>query len=189
MGAMLALEGKRVESLKWFLPLACLFAVSLYGANQAYLYSDVAFLQFMKEGNIILMFLLSCAVGLQTLNRTRLAVIMWILAGSAICVTQDLKFVMVGFLFQLLSGVAECGRAVMGEVVLSGNSMKLDPLTYTLCVSPLCFVLVCVGTLATWSPEIAQDFASVWPYLISKTRSLDSAASLSTTASESDAKV
>jgi len=44
--------------------------------------------------------------------------------------------------------------------------MKLDPLTYTLCISPLCFVLVGVGTFATWSPEIVQDFASVWPYLI-----------------------
>jgi len=163
---MLALEGKRDQVVKWFLPIGGFFAVSLYASNQAYFYSHVTFLQFMKQGNVILGFLLSCAIGLEVVTRARVAVILWILTGSLICVTQDLHFVLLGFGFQLLSQFAEVTRIVMGEIVLSGNNMKLDPLTYTLIVAPICFMFVCVGTFASWSPEILEDFAVVWPYLI-----------------------
>jgi len=163
---MAATEGKRTEVAKWFVPIGLLFSVSLFASNQAYLYCGVAFLQFMKEGNVILSFLISCAVGLQVMNRVKLACILWILAGSLMCVTQDLKFVLVGFFIQLCSQVAECARAVMGEFLLSGNSIRLDPLTYTLFGAPACLLALSVGNFFTWTPEIMQDALVWWPYLL-----------------------
>ena len=51
--------------LKYILPLGFLFALALYCSNRAYLYSTVAFLQFCKEGNVALIFAMSCLLGLQ----------------------------------------------------------------------------------------------------------------------------
>jgi len=51
--------------LKYILPLGFLFALALYCSNRAYLYSSVAFLQFCKEGNVALIFAMSCLLGLQ----------------------------------------------------------------------------------------------------------------------------
>merc|ERR1719408_371897 len=79
-------EGKKLTLLKWFLPLGALFAIGLYASNQAYLYCSVAFLQFMKEANIVLVFLLSCLVGLQKMSRIAALIVVWILLGSSLCV-------------------------------------------------------------------------------------------------------
>merc|ERR1712032_1780838 len=42
-------RGRKLELLRFFVPLGALFAVALYTSNLAYLYCSVAFLQFMKE--------------------------------------------------------------------------------------------------------------------------------------------
>jgi len=147
-------QGKRILVLSWFVPIGAVFAISLFASNQAYLYCSVTFLQFMKEGNVIITFLLSCAVGLQALNRVRAVVILWIIAGSTMAVSGELHFVLIGFTFQLVSQLAECSKAVMGEFVLSGGGLKLDPLSYTMFAAPTCLVVLVVGTAITWDPRI-----------------------------------
>lgn len=163
---MAATEGRRSQVLPWFVPLGMLFAVALYTSNQAYFYCNVAFLQFMKEGNVVISFVLSCAVGLQKFDRVKVAVVAWIVCGSLLCVTQDLQFVLLGAVIQIISQFAECSRAVMGEFVLNGASVKLDPLTYTLFGAPFCLLGLCAVTALTWDPKLPSDFAAWWPYLI-----------------------
>jgi len=159
-------EGKRMLVLKWMAPIGVAFSVSLYTSNQAYMYCSVTFLQFMKEGNVIIAFLMSCAAGLQAMNRVRCAIIAWIIAGSAMAVSGEVNFVFVGFVYQLISQLAECSRAVMGEVVLSGGGLKLDPLSYTLFVAPACLAVLVGGIIATWDPAIPGALAKWWPYLL-----------------------
>mmetsp|Transcript_66030 Transcript_66030/g.214791 ORF Transcript_66030/g.214791 Transcript_66030/m.214791 type:complete len:349 (-) Transcript_66030:123-1169(-) len=159
-------EGKKLLVLKWMAPIGVAFAVSLYTSNQAYIYCSVTFLQFMKEGNVIIAFLLSCAVGLQAMNRVRCAIIAWIITGSAMAVTGEVHFVLIGFVFQLISQFAECSRAVMGEVVLGGGGLKLDPLSYTLFVAPTCLLVLLVGNAVTWDPAIPASLAHWWPYIL-----------------------
>lgn len=159
-------EGKRLTLLKWFLPLGALFAVGLYASNQAYMYCSVAFLQFMKEANIVLVFLLSCLIGLQVVNRVRMVVILWIIAGSAMAVHGEVRFVLIGFVIQAISQFAECGKNVMGEYILSGSNMKLDPLTYTMFMAPVCLGVLTVGNVFTWDSEIIPRVMVWWPYLL-----------------------
>ena len=64
-------EGIRLQLLAWSCPLAVRFAVDLFGASVACVYCSPAFLQFMKEGNVMLVFVLSCTVGLQSCTRAR----------------------------------------------------------------------------------------------------------------------
>jgi len=154
----------RADIVKLFFPIGVCFALMLFGSNQAYSYCSVAFLQFMKEGNVIVVFLISCALGLQHLTRLRLLVILWVIVGSSMAVSGELAFSMTGFMYQASSQVAECMRMVMGEIVLSGR--KIDPLTYTFFLAPVCLaVLLCANALH-WNPYIIPAFLQWWPLLI-----------------------
>lgn len=163
---MAATAGKRSDLIRWFLPIGLAFAASLYASNLAYSYSNVAFLQFMKEGNVIIAFLISCAAGLQVMNRVKLAVVFWIVACSALCVGNELHFVWIGFAIQLVSQVAECCRVVLGECVLGGSGLKLDPLTYTLFAAPTCLAVLMIGNIFTWEPEILSRAMQNWHLLL-----------------------
>ncbi len=43
------------------------------------------------------MFFLSCAVGLQSMDRMKFAVIVWIVGGTLLAVGGEMHFVMIGF--------------------------------------------------------------------------------------------
>merc|ERR1719437_347369 len=79
--AMAKVKDNARELPLYFLALGVLFGVSLFTSNQAYLYCSVAFLQFMKEANIVLIFLISCSVGLQKMNRVSALIVLGILLG------------------------------------------------------------------------------------------------------------
>merc|ERR1719265_2216152 len=88
-------------------------------SNQAYLYCSVAFLQFMKQGNVALVFGLSCLTGSQTPDRMKLVVVCWVIVGSVMAVTGEIHFVLIGFLIQMASQFGECGKNIMQEWILS----------------------------------------------------------------------
>jgi len=150
----------------YLVPIGILFAIMLYGSNRAYLYCSVAFLQFMKEANVVLVFTFSALAGLQVFNRQRLFAMGWIIGGSALCVSGDVNFVFVGFLLQAISQLAETARTVVAELVLTGDSFKLDPLSFTLFTAPVCLVVLIIGNIATWKSEVLTDMAIWWPWLI-----------------------
>jgi drug/metabolite transporter (DMT)-like permease len=129
------------------------------------MYCSPAFLQFMKEGNVVLVFALSCVVGLQVCTRSRFVNIVWILAGASMAVSGQVHFVLAGFLFQLISQFSECGKNVMGDWMMKSH-LKLDALTYTMFLSPMCLIVLMVGAAVTWKAEILTDFASWWMFII-----------------------
>jgi len=159
-------QGRRGELIKWFVPLGLLFACGLYASNQAYLYCSVAFLQFMKEANLVIVFFMAACVGLQTVNRAKLLVIVWIIAASTLAVKGEIRFVMAGFILQLISMFTECGKNVLGEYLLTSSGMKLDPLTYTMFMAPVCLAVLTVGVAFTWDPKIIVGVQKWWPYLL-----------------------
>jgi drug/metabolite transporter (DMT)-like permease len=155
-----------VKLYKYLAPIATCMAITLYGSNAAYLYSSVAFLQFMKEANVVLVFVFSALVGLQFFNRQRVVVIVWIIMGSSLCVSGDLHFVFIGFMLQGISQLTECVRAVVAELVLTDSEFELDPLSYTFFVAPVCFLVLAVGIITTWDHDVITDLAVWWPYVI-----------------------
>lgn len=161
--SMASTRENRAELMKWFIPIGSCFAVMLFGSNQAYMYCSVTFLQFMKEGNVMLVFLISCALGLQRINRLRFAVIIWVIIGSTLAVSGEMHFSTLGCAYQAISQIAECTRMVMGEIILSGK--KLDPLTYTYFLAPICLVVLAFATAVQWNSTILPDFIKWWPLL------------------------
>ena len=127
-------DGKRLQFFAWFCPLAVLFAMGLFCPNQAHMYCIPAFLQFMKEGNGVLVFALSCVVGLQVTTRARYVNGVWILAGASMAVSGQVHYVVAGFLLQLKFG--ECGKDVMEDWMMKSH-VKLGALLHSMFLSPM----------------------------------------------------
>jgi len=151
---------------KYLAPLGLLFSVALFCSNQAYLFSSVAFLQFCKQGNVAIVFVGSCAVGLQSFSWTKAAVLCVVVTGCSICATGEIKFVMSGLLFQLFSQFAECSKNLIGEIVMTGAGLKLDVLTFVAFQAPFSLLPLLIGALMEWSPDVTKDFVAMWPVLL-----------------------
>eukprot|EP00448_Togula_jolla_P029443 CAMPEP_0170622194 /NCGR_PEP_ID=MMETSP0224-20130122/28998_1 /TAXON_ID=285029 /ORGANISM="Togula jolla, Strain CCCM 725" /LENGTH=341 /DNA_ID=CAMNT_0010948491 /DNA_START=111 /DNA_END=1136 /DNA_ORIENTATION=- len=164
--AMERVKGREVDLLKFFVPLGFFFATALYASNKAYMYCTVAFLQFMKESNVVLVFLLCCSVGLQRMDRVKAVVVVWILAGSWMCIHGEINFTMVGFVIQAISQFAECSKNVMGEYLMSQTDFKLDPLTYTMFMAPVSLLFLSLGVAWTWDPAVWPAAKENWQYLL-----------------------
>jgi len=151
---------------KWIAPLGLLFALALYCSNQAYKYSSVAFLQFCKQGNVAVMFFMSCAVGSQTFSWHKLSVLIVVIAGCTTCAHGEIHFVMVGLILQLASQLTECSKNLIGEAVMSGAGLKLDVLTFVLFQAPFSLIFLTVGVVATWTPDVLVDFKRHWHWVM-----------------------
>lgn len=124
------------------LPIAFVFAGNLVLSNMAYMYSSLAFLQMMKEGNVVLVYLGSLVAGIEVFKSRSCGVLTLIMFATMLNVKGEIHFSLVGTLIQGASQIFEVIRLVLQAIVLSDSGQKLDSLAYVLVVMPLCFVLV-----------------------------------------------
>jgi len=164
--------GVALTHIKYFAPLGIFFAIGLFGSNCAYKFSSVAFLQFLKETNIVLVFCLSAAVGLQTFSWAHVLVIVWILSGAFLAITGEVHFVLIGFVMQISSQLGECSKNVLGQWMMTTNGFQLDALTYVMSLAPMALCPLLTGTVVTELASSAtrsilvSDFVACWPLLL-----------------------
>jgi len=126
------------------LPIAFCFSISLVLANLAYKYCTVAFLQMIKESNIMLIFIMAYAAGIETFAWTKVAILCLMLVATWSCVDGEVNFNFLGFAVQVTSGVGEATKIILQSLLLSGKG-TLDPMSMVLTVMPLCgMCLSCV---------------------------------------------
>lgn len=152
--------------LTFLVPLGALFALALYCSNRAYLYSSVAFLQFCKEGNVVIIFAMAVALGLQAFSWTKVGILSVVTLGCTLCAHGEVHFAWMGFVLQIVSQFAECAKNTIGELVLKGSGMKLDVLTFVLFQSPCTALPLIVSTAMTWQPEIYTAFQANWQAIL-----------------------
>jgi hypothetical protein len=167
----LAPKGAELLGVAWavpqyFGPLGCFFAVGLFGGNAAYHYCSVAFLQFMKETNVVWLFVLCVIVGSQQVSRARVVTLAWIVTGAGMAVTGEIHFVMLGFVIQAMAIMAEVCKNVLGEFMMTTSSFKLDALTYTMSLAPVTLVPLLIGTALTYEEAMLTGFIRYWPLLL-----------------------
>jgi len=153
-------------TMKYVGPLGVLFALALFTSNQAYRYSTVAFLQFCKQGNVALVFVMACCLGLQRFTWTKAAVLSVVIGGCSFCAHGEINFVMVGFLLQILSQFCECSKNLIGEIIMTGAGLKLDVLSFVLFQAPSSLVPLLAAGIYSWQPAVGADFIKMWPLLI-----------------------
>merc|ERR1719327_2129212 len=87
----------RYLMLKTILPIAVLFSVQLVLSNTAYLHSSVAFLQMMKEANLVLVYVLSLMVALEHFKWRSVIILLFIIAATTMTIVGEVKFSYTGF--------------------------------------------------------------------------------------------
>mmetsp|Transcript_86309 Transcript_86309/g.252530 ORF Transcript_86309/g.252530 Transcript_86309/m.252530 type:complete len:530 (+) Transcript_86309:97-1686(+) len=159
--------------LRGGLPIACCFSMQLVLSNFAYLYASVAFLQMMKEGNMVLVYCLSLLAGLERFHGVQASVLFCLLCSTVLTVEGELSVSTRALIVQGGSQLLEATKIVAQSSLLSAaGSAKLDALSYNLLIQPLSaiglfiFVTTCMAFVpgvatATWS-----DYVAWWPHLV-----------------------
>jgi len=148
---------KKTTTLKYIAPMGLMFAIALWASNQAYQYCSVAFLQFCKESNVAIVFFMGCALGMQAFSWKKLAILSVVMGGCSLCVNGEVNFVLIGFLLQASSQCMECSKNLIGELVMSGAGMKLDPLTFVFWQAPCSLIPLLAATYFTTQPQVLVD--------------------------------
>ncbi|KAK4151319.1 triose-phosphate transporter family-domain-containing protein [Chaetomidium leptoderma] len=142
--------------LRAIVPIGLLYSASLVCSNMVYLYLSVAFIQMLKSAAPVAVLLTSWAWGVEDPSLRRFLNILLIVAGVALASYGEIDFSMAGFLFQIGGIVFEAMRLVMIQVLLSGDTQKMDPLVSLYYYAPVCAVMnviIAIGSEAnTFNP-------------------------------------
>lgn len=158
---------------KGALPIALLFSAQLVLSNTAYLHSSVAFLQMMKEANLVLVYVFSLMAALERFSWRSVGILAFIICATTLTIHGEMNFSMTGFMIQGISQLFECCKIVLQAMLLSSAGRKLDALTYVMLVMPLCAIILGIGicTLTAFphshfmTPQW-HDLQQWWPHLL-----------------------
>jgi len=143
-------------------PIGVAYAANLVCANLAYKYLSVAFLQMMKETNLVIVYLLSLLASVERFANWHMQVIAVAIFSAMLTVRGELHFSLAGFVIQGSGQIFEGLRIVATSLLLSGK--KLDALTCVLLLSPACFVaLGCLLGISVALPQSAVPPAFMLP--------------------------
>lgn len=127
------------------LPIAVFFSAQLVLSNTAYLHSSVAFLQMMKEANLVLVYTFSLIAALERFSWRSVSILAFVIFATTLTIHGEVNFSWTGFVIQATGQLFECCKIVLQAMLLSSAGRKLDPLTYVMVVMPLCAVLLAGG--------------------------------------------
>ena len=119
--------------------------------------NERSYSQPMQATNAVATLLATWIFGLAPPNMKTLANVSSIVIGVAIASYGEIKFDMVGFLFQAAGIIFEATRLVMVQRLLSSAEFKMDPLVSLYYFAPACAVIIYVG------PDLKQGY-ELQPY-------------------------
>lgn len=94
-------------------------------------------------------------MGVSPLNIKTLGNVSFIVLGVIIASYGEIKFVMIGFLFQLAGVAFEATRLVMVQKLLSSAEFKMDPLVSLYYFAPACAVMNGIVSLFIEVPHMS----------------------------------
>ncbi|PKX88522.1 UDP-galactofuranose transporter [Aspergillus novofumigatus IBT 16806] len=154
--------------LRAIVPIGLFFSLSLICGNVTYLYLSVAFIQMLKATTPVAVLLATWAMGMAPVNLKVLFNVAIIVVGVVIASFGEIKFVFIGFLFQIGGIVFEATRLVMVQRLLSSAEFKMDPLVSLYYFAPVCAVMNGVTALFVEVPSLTMGHVynvGVWTLL------------------------
>ncbi|KAI4251964.1 MAG: hypothetical protein LQ352_004551 [Teloschistes flavicans] len=143
--------------LRAIVPIGVFFSLSLICGNMTYLYLGVAFIQMLKATTPVAVLLAGWGLGTEKASMNTLFKVSFIVIGVVIASFGEIKFVLIGFLFQLGGIVFEALRLVMVQKLLSSAEYKMDPLVSLYYFAPVCACMnFCVAVVFEF-PRITLD--------------------------------
>merc|ERR1719401_1856379 len=118
----------------------------------------LAFIQMIKETNIIWVYVFSVIAMLEKFTLNAACIIVLALVGMSLTVEGETRFELIGMIIQLAAVLCESVRITLQGVLLSGK--KLDPFSYILTTSPPCGCFLLTAILVVQAiPSAGADFA------------------------------
>ncbi|KAF2835711.1 TPT-domain-containing protein [Patellaria atrata CBS 101060] len=127
--------------LRAIVPIGLFFSLSLICGNLTYLYLSVAFIQMLKATTPVAVLLATWGLGVAPPNYKTLGNVSIIVFGVVIASFGEIKFVFIGFMFQLGGIIFEAIRLVMVQRLLSSSDFKMDPLVSLYYFAPACAIM------------------------------------------------
>ncbi|KAL2834950.1 triose-phosphate transporter family-domain-containing protein [Aspergillus cavernicola] len=143
--------------LRAIVPIGIFFSLSLICGNVTYLYLSVAFIQMLKATTPVAVLLATWGMGMAPVNLKVLTNVGIIVVGVIIASFGEIKFVFIGFLFQIGGIIFEATRLVMVQRLLSSAEFKMDPLVSLYYFAPVCAVMNGVTALFLEVPYLTMD--------------------------------
>eukprot|EP00928_Gymnodinium_smaydae_P035103 TRINITY_DN24765_c0_g3_i1.p1 TRINITY_DN24765_c0_g3~~TRINITY_DN24765_c0_g3_i1.p1 ORF type:complete len:486 (-),score=126.83 TRINITY_DN24765_c0_g3_i1:200-1657(-) len=128
---------------------ALLLTTTLALGNRAYLYLSVSLIQMVKAGMPMLVYLVSCILGVEAVSSKVAGAVVAILVGVSMTVMGEIQLNLTGLAILGVSSVAESFRLVSLKLMLSSKGISLDPLSGLLFYAPMCFVSLFILGIAT----------------------------------------
>ncbi|TRX97352.1 hypothetical protein FHL15_001630 [Xylaria flabelliformis] len=141
--------------LRAIVPIGVFFSLSLICGNLTYLYLSVAFIQMIKATTPVAVLLSSWAMGIAPVNLRQLANVSAIVVGVVIASFGEIKFVWIGFLYQLGGVLFEAIRLNLVQALLSSAEYKMDPLVSLYYFAPICAAMNGVVALIWEVPRVS----------------------------------
>lgn len=156
-------------------PIAVFNAASLAFGNSAYAYASVAFLQMVKQSSVVIVYVISLVMGLDTLQCRTVSVLALIFFSTLITVHGELNFVFLGLVLQTSCTFCDSLRLVLQSSLLSGLGLQIDALTFNLFLMPLSAAVLAsvimlnqiglpIGGTGILSPSVSE-IATNWKLL------------------------
>ncbi|KAI0137367.1 triose-phosphate transporter family-domain-containing protein [Xylariales sp. AK1849] len=127
--------------LRAIVPIGLFFSLSLICGNLTYLYLSVAFIQMLKATTPVAVLLSSWVMGIAAPNLKVLLNVSAIVVGVVLASFGEIKFVWIGFIYQVGGIIFEAIRLNLVEALLSSAQYKMDPLVSLYYFAPVCAVM------------------------------------------------
>ena len=145
----------REQYMKSIVPVAGLFAISLWTSNTAYVYLSVAFIQMLKALMPVSVYTVGCTMGIEKYSHERFVNMLVVTLGVAISSYGELNFHTFGFCVQIVAILVETCRIILVQIILGKANLKLNSITTLYYVSPACFVFLLIPFTLLELTEIA----------------------------------
>jgi hypothetical protein len=142
--------------LRAIVPIGFFFSLSLICGNLTYLYLSVAFIQMLKATTPVAVLLSSWALGVSQPNLKVFLNVSTIVVGVVIASIGEIKFVWIGFIYQMAGIVFEALRLTMVQRLLSSAEFKMDPLVSLYYFAPVCAAMNFVVALFWEMPKVSM---------------------------------
>ncbi|KAK4180355.1 triose-phosphate transporter family-domain-containing protein [Triangularia setosa] len=143
--------------LRAIVPIGFFFSLSLICGNLTYLYLSVAFIQMLKATTPVFVLFSSWALGVSQPNLKVFLNVSVIVVGVVIASIGEIKFVWIGFIYQIFGIAFEALRLTMVQRLLSSAEFKMDPLVSLYYFAPVCAAMNFVVALFWELPKLSMQ--------------------------------
>lgn len=142
--------------LRAIVPIGVFFSLSLICSNLTYLYLSVAFIQMLKATTPVAVLLAGWALGVSSPNLKTFLNVSAIVIGVIIASIGEIKFDIIGFMYQMAGVAFEAIRLTMVQRLLSGSEFKMDPLVSLYYFAPVCAAINLVVAVFWELPKVSM---------------------------------